>query len=69
MKKTNNGKPNYKLFYLASILLYIASAMSAISGNVSGTSVGLATLFFALGMMYSKKSGDNKDNKDTKDNE
>ena len=44
-------------------MLFIASAISAISGVPSGASSGLGSLFLALGVMISEKSKDNEENK------
>ena len=64
MKKASNGKFNHKLFYVAAIVLFIASTISAISGKPSGTTLGLGALFLALGVIYSEQSKkENKDNK------
>jgi hypothetical protein len=60
MKKPNNGKTNYKLFYLAASLFFIASAISAISGRSPASSLGLGALFLALGLIHSKKAKDNE---------
>lgn len=75
MKKANNGKFNYKIFYAVSILFFIASIISSISGNPSGVTLALGSLFLILGAIYSGKdkgnkgNKGNKDNKDNKDNE
>ena len=63
MKKTNNGRFNHKLFYVAAIVLFIASIISAIYRGPSGTSLGLGSLFLSLGVMLSEKSKEDKDEK------
>ena len=66
MKKMINHKTICTLFYLAAILNYIAAAMSALSDRPAGTSLALGSLSLALGLIYSKKAGDNKKDKDNK---
>ena len=62
-EKTNKGRFNRNLFYVAAIVLFIVSIISAISGVPSGASSGLGSLFLALGVMHFEKSKDDKDNK------
>ena len=62
-EKTNKGRFNRNIFYVAAIVLFIVSIISAISGVPSGASLGLGSLFLALGVMHFEKSKDDKDNK------
>ena len=50
-----------QLFYLAATLNFIASTIASISGNASGTSLGIGSLCLCLGLFYSEKAKKNKE--------
>ena len=59
MKKFKKYIP--QILYLAATLNFIASTIAAISGNASGTSLGIGSLCLCLGLFYSENAKKNKE--------
>ena len=70
MKKAYGSKKHFNLFYLSSILFYIAAIITFATGNENSMGVMwlcLGSAFLCLGSAFLNKSNENNDNENSEE--